>query len=222
MEDVREGFLCPICMLDLGDEVQLTVHFEEKHSNEDSAIVQNFKDFLKQAKKKIVQDEELPGNDYNADFSQEIYGMQPSEYHPVSGILYDILEHSDNKIEVIDKFDQFRLERAKRADIRAMDINKLIVRLERLLSDIPTDPVKRRNHEQSIVPWINEKDVALCPSCAKSFGMTRRKHHCRLCGAVMCEDCSAKVSFDLAQLFYLFFAEAYFCDGDVVFRIYKK
>ena len=29
--------------------------------------------------------------------------------------------------------------------------------------------------------------------------MMRRKHHCRLCGGVMCEDCSDKVSFELAE-----------------------
>ena len=28
---------------------------------------------------------------------------------------------------------------------------------------------------------------------------TRRKHHCRLCGCVMCADCSDHVPFDLAR-----------------------
>jgi hypothetical protein len=28
---------------------------------------------------------------------------------------------------------------------------------------------------------------------------SRRKHHCRLCGAIMCNDCSDSVSFDLAN-----------------------
>jgi rabenosyn-5 len=67
------------------------------------------------------------------------------------------------------------------------------------MCQLPSDPVKRRTHEQSVVPWINEKDVRLCPGCANSFGMTRRKHHCRLCGGVMCSDCSDLVSFELAE-----------------------
>lgn len=209
--EVREGFLCPICMTDLKDEIQLTVHFEEKHSREDPAIVQNFKDLFSKAKKIINKDQSsvsTPSGQNNGtiqdqivqeDFSREFYGLEPSLYHPVSGIHYDILDENDSKVQVFDKFDQFRLERAKRADIRAMDINKLIVRLEKLMTQLPSDPVKRRNHEQSIVPWINEKDVALCPGCAKSFGITRRKHHCRLCGGVMCADCSELVSFELAE-----------------------
>ena len=202
MEGV-EGFWCPICRLKLGDEIQLTVHFDEKHEREDPAIVQNLKDLLSKAKKKIILNEETDFDASNtsniSEFSKELYGLEPSIYHPVSGIHYEILDDNDCKIEMVDKYDQFRLERAKRADIRAMDINKLIVRLEKLIDNLPTDPVKRRNHEQSIVPWINERDVPLCPSCAGSFGMMRRKHHCRLCGGVMCEDCSDKVSFDLAQ-----------------------
>ena len=46
MAEFREGFLCPICMADLGDENQLIVHFDEKHSREDPAIIQNFKELF--------------------------------------------------------------------------------------------------------------------------------------------------------------------------------
>ena len=86
---------------------------------------------------------------------------------------------------------------------------------------MPSDPLKRRSHEQSVVPWLPEDTVKLCPSCAKSFNIARRhrqlvqfpilsifysgvvsarrKHHCRLCGCVMCADCSDHVAFDLAR-----------------------
>lgn len=47
-----------------------------------------------------------------------------------------------------------------------------------------------------LVPWIDGKLVKLCPSCAKSFFLTRRQHHCRLCGSVMCNDCSSFLSVD--------------------------
>ena len=204
MSEVKEGFLCPMCMADLGDDTQLLVHFDEQHSKEDPAIVKSFKDMFAKAKTKIVKDHTpTPTPDTSivdqAEFSKDLYGREPSHNHPVSGIHYDILDESDNKIEVVDKFDQFRLERAKRADLRTSYMNKLILRLDRLMTQLPSDPVKRRNHEMNVVPWINEKDVSLCPGCAKSFGMIRRKHHCRLCGGVMCEECSGLVSFDQAQ-----------------------
>ena len=57
--------------------------------------------------------------------------------------------------------------------MKAMDTNKLILRLERLMTSLPSDPVKRRAHEQSVVTWLPEDDVKLCPNCAKSFNITR-------------------------------------------------
>ena len=44
--EIREGFLCPMCMKDLGTVTQLTQHFEEAHSNEDKAVLQQLKGIL--------------------------------------------------------------------------------------------------------------------------------------------------------------------------------
>ncbi len=54
MVDVKEGFLCPICMKDLGDIPQLQLHFEEEHSKEDPLFLQNVKELFGKAKKKIL------------------------------------------------------------------------------------------------------------------------------------------------------------------------
>ena len=44
--------------------------------------------------------------------------------------------------------------------------------------------------EQSLVMWVPDSEVKSCPFCGRSFGMTRRRHHCRLCGGIMCDRCS--------------------------------
>ncbi|KAF5386824.1 hypothetical protein D9615_001622 [Tricholomella constricta] len=44
-----------------------------------------------------------------------------------------------------------------------------------------------RTAEQRITPWQNDADVAKCPLCSTSFHpLTNRKHHCRLCGQIIC------------------------------------
>lgn len=44
-----------------------------------------------------------------------------------------------------------------------------------------------RAAEQHITPWQNDADVSQCPLCAASFHpITNRKHHCRLCGQIIC------------------------------------
>ena len=81
-----------------------------------------------------------------------------------------------------------------------MSFYQVLVRLERLLRDLPSDPAGRRAHERAAVPWVDEKLVKQCPSCARDFvALHRRKHHCRLCGGVMCSACSDAVEFDYAR-----------------------
>ena len=41
--EIREGFLCPMCMKDLGGVADLQDHFEVAHSNEDKAVLQQLK-----------------------------------------------------------------------------------------------------------------------------------------------------------------------------------
>ncbi|KAG8692578.1 carboxypeptidase Y-deficient [Ceratobasidium sp. 395] len=44
-----------------------------------------------------------------------------------------------------------------------------------------------RAAEQAITKWEDDKDVSACPICITSFHpLTNRKHHCRLCGRVVC------------------------------------
>ncbi|KAF8636575.1 hypothetical protein AX17_003386 [Amanita inopinata Kibby_2008] len=44
-----------------------------------------------------------------------------------------------------------------------------------------------RDAEQRITPWQDDSSVNRCPLCDTSFHpLTNRKHHCRLCGKIMC------------------------------------
>ena len=40
------------------------------------------------------------------------------------------------------------------------------------------------------VLWIDDADARQCACCDKLFTLLRRKHHCRLCGQVICDACS--------------------------------
>lgn len=94
-------------------------------------------------------------------------------------------------------------------DFYAAETNKLIIRLDKIVSCLPSEAAKRREHEQNIVTWVNDEDVQLCPQCAKSFNILRRKHHCRVCGTVQCHQCS--------QFLLLSFASKHYCFTNVLF-----
>lgn len=38
--------------------------------------------------------------------------------------------------------------------------------------------------------WVNDEEVDNCMRCVEPFTWTRRRHHCRACGAVVCTACS--------------------------------
>ncbi|XP_055377171.1 RUN and FYVE domain-containing protein 2-like isoform X3 [Condylostylus longicornis] len=40
--------------------------------------------------------------------------------------------------------------------------------------------------------WAPDKSVTNCKQCNKEFNITRRKHHCRNCGDIFCQNCSDK------------------------------
>ncbi|XP_001951022.1 rabenosyn-5 [Acyrthosiphon pisum] len=162
---VLEGFLCPICKVDFGLDLKLFLHFQEAHS-EDQDLVKSFKDLFGKAKEKILK------NDIGKK-EERYYVWEPQEIG-----------------EVQSHFQYFKHCRNKWVEHFVMETNKTVVRLEKLLCNLPQDPNKRKTHEQTIVHWLDGKDVTRCPDCTKSFNITRRQHHCRLCGSIVCHECS--------------------------------
>jgi len=62
---------------------------------------------------------------------------------------------------------------------------------------------QRHNLERSVVDWEDDASVLQCPFCQQEFSnYTFRRHHCRLCGRVICGDpltaCSTNVGLDVA------------------------
>lgn len=181
---VLEGFICPMCKSDLGDAVQLLNHFQEDHS-EDQDFIKAFKDLYDKAKKKILkQDNQIVSvnNIRRTSTASFDYTFEPQEIGTIT---------NHKKL--------FETTREQRMQRLSVPTNQLIIRLERLLENMPTDPIKRKVHEQNVVAWIDGEAVDRCPNCAGSFYLARRKHHCRTCGSIMCNDCSHFMALNTAR-----------------------
>jgi len=40
------------------------------------------------------------------------------------------------------------------------------------------------------IKWQADNEVIQCPCCKKEFGFFTRRHHCRICGRVFCDECT--------------------------------
>eukprot|EP01119_Soliformovum_irregulare_P011322 TRINITY_DN2824_c2_g1_i1.p1 TRINITY_DN2824_c2_g1~~TRINITY_DN2824_c2_g1_i1.p1 ORF type:complete len:574 (-),score=219.75 TRINITY_DN2824_c2_g1_i1:123-1844(-) len=50
------------------------------------------------------------------------------------------------------------------------------------------DEVELKKHGN----WMSDEHVKYCPLCTKDFNALRRKHHCRRCGRIFCNECSSQ------------------------------
>ncbi|NXK46957.1 RBNS5 protein, partial [Chauna torquata] len=193
--EVREGFLCPLCRKDLQSLRQLQSHYEEEHAGEDGDVrgqLRNLVQKAKRAKKKFLKQE---GDDRTDSGSQERY--ESFSYGGVDPYMWEPQEVGAMRSHLSD----FKKHRAARIDHYVVEVNKLIIRLEKLTSfdRANTESAKIRAIEKSVVPWVNDQDVPFCPDCGNKFSIRNRRHHCRLCGSIMCKKCMELVSLPLAS-----------------------
>ncbi|XP_013194859.2 rabenosyn-5 [Amyelois transitella] len=186
-EEILEGFLCPICKADLKSASQLTSHFESLHSEEQD-VLKSLKDIFGKAKKIILNNDDT---DLKETFDRALkLNYQEHQYYYQEEQVIGVIRSST---------DYFKAVRSARLERYATETNKLLIRLDKLVCNMPADPNQKKQHEQDVVPWLDGSSVKLCPSCAKSFSLTRRKHHCRLCGSILCHDCSVFLDLKVAR-----------------------
>lgn len=131
--------------------------------------------------------------------------------------------YNDHNGLVKDHTDAFTALRRQRVDKHHLEISRLEKRLSKLtqlLADPPDDVANggggllsggrndpRKAMEQSVVTWEEDAKVAKCPFCQLEFGTwTFRRHHCRMCGRVVCADprngCSLEVGLNVNRSEY--------------------
>ncbi|XP_004284359.1 rabenosyn-5 isoform X1 [Orcinus orca] len=192
--EVREGFLCPLCLKDLQSFYQLQSHYEEEHSGEDRDVKGQIKSLVQKARKAKNRLLKREGDDRAESGTQ---GYESFSYGGVDPYMWEPQELGAVRSHLSD----FKKHRAARIDHYVVEVNKLIIRLEKLTAfdRTNTESAKIRAIEKSVVPWVNDQDVPFCPDCGNKFSIRNRRHHCRLCGSIMCKKCMELISLPLAN-----------------------
>uniref|UniRef100_A0A0N4Z043 FYVE-type domain-containing protein n=1 Tax=Parastrongyloides trichosuri TaxID=131310 RepID=A0A0N4Z043_PARTI len=191
-DGIRQGFLCPFCLQDFGDPSNLLNHVEVYHrENVKSDVVEHIKDLFGKAKQKIKVFDNVDNSEKSDKKNDEII-----QQRNISLACYP--EHQD--IGHYRSYQElFSKERDTIVKQTTEDTNQLIIRLDKLITGCPDDPHKRKDFEREVVPWTPDKDSNKCGYCNITFNITKRKHHCRLCGKVICALCSKFLSFITAR-----------------------
>ncbi|CAH0604937.1 unnamed protein product [Chrysodeixis includens] len=185
-DEILEGFLCPICKADLKSASQLTSHFESLHSEEQD-VLRSLKEIFGKAKKIILNNDD---SDLKETFDRALkFSYQEHRWLDEEQVI-GVSRSSTDYLKAV---------RSARLERYATETNKLLIRLDKLVCNMPAEPNQRKQHEQEVVPWLDGSSVKLCPNCAKAFNLTRRKHHCRLCGSILCHDCSTFLDINVAR-----------------------
>ncbi|TWU79088.1 carboxypeptidase Y-deficient [Metarhizium rileyi] len=130
-------------------------------------------------------------------------------------------DHSGVLIDHMNTFSEMRKSKVERQKLEVSRLEKRLSKLTRILANQPDklplqtgsliSPVStltgqkntRKLMEQSVVTWEDDETVSKCPFCQQEFGSwTFRRHHCRICGRVVCADsqtgCSSEISLNVS------------------------
>lgn len=127
-------------------------------------------------------------------------------------------------------FAAIRTKRVERQRLEVQRLEKRLTKLTRMLAEMPQEggvngssllppsligqKNQRKMIEQSLVTWEEDAAVSNCPFCKQEFRpWTFRRHHCRMCGRVVCADpqtgCSSEVGLNVASREFTRHSEQY-------------
>ena len=125
--------------------------------------------------------------------------------------------HGLERDDTID-FEQSRRKTVDQMLLEVSRLEKRLTKLTQLLANPPSDQIttpsnllwplagaksQKKQLEQSVVDWEDDVTILRCPFCQQEFSnYVFRRHHCRLCGRVVCgdptTDCSKEVGLTVA------------------------
>jgi rabenosyn-5 len=130
-------------------------------------------------------------------------------------------DHSGVMVDHTDLFVGTRRKKVERQNLEIQRLEKRLTKLTQLLAYPPEETVgggvglltpvaslagqknARKQLEQSVVTWEEDASVPRCPFCQQEFSWSFRRHHCRMCGRVVCADaqteCSSEVGLNVTK-----------------------
>eukprot|EP00118_Oscarella_pearsei_P025388 m.308108 g.308108 ORF g.308108 m.308108 type:complete len:472 (+) comp43385_c0_seq1:31-1446(+) len=189
--DVKEGFICPMCKRDMKSLPQLHEHFDTAHQR-DRTVPQFLRGFFDKAKR-MIMGEPVPGVSPGTPEQRRARTLSSASEGGIDPAMWDPQEMGETRSH----WDLFKKKRDKSVNQIAIETNKILIRLEKFVSQ--WDKGGKAKKDSDIVSWVPDADATLCYDCKKPFSVSRRRHHCRLTGQVICGKCSRFLPISFAE-----------------------
>ncbi|TMW68237.1 hypothetical protein Poli38472_007909 [Pythium oligandrum] len=125
------------------------------------------------------------------------FGARPTDLQP-TGFMVREAKNRDGFVEI--QFVASVLEKAQLPNLsRRAKLRQLVAKIARL-----EEIVTSRRLSQSLLThqplWVRNRERTVCYGCEAKFNISRRRHHCRLCGEICCSDCCPKMDVALPDV----------------------
>ncbi|GAV27018.1 hypothetical protein PMKS-000479 [Pichia membranifaciens] len=196
----NEDFICPMCNLPMKSLAQLNHHVDSLHLNIPSQDTPLDRKISKNHDKRATSSS-LPGSTVSTTRSG-----QPQHKRVDNGIWSKCCLQCLNDFDgwngvignapLVDKTDDFnRMRKTKREEesLRNLVLERRVQKVfnwivETFNSSGRFSESELRAFENQLTDWQDGHSVSECPICHTDFGFFIRKHHCRICGDIVCGD----------------------------------
>lgn len=141
-----------------------------------------------------------------------------AQYDPDNGKWYNCCHNCFNmrpgyndygtRVDLTETFSKIRSNRSDDKELRKLQLeNRMVTLIDGVIGlylkyqDSILGPVKLDYNisllEKSTVPWKDDSTISNCNICRSKFTILLRKHHCRLCGSIVCDKVDTGCSTEL-------------------------
>nr|CCA18789.1 conserved hypothetical protein [Albugo laibachii Nc14] len=129
-------------------------------------------------------------------FTNRIAGVVKKSYLQPTGIMVREAKSRPGYIEV-----QFVASIIEKADmphnLHRTKLRHLCLKIAKLEEILKSRHFAKKLTVQQQIGWIPNIDRLKCKNCCVKFTLSRRRHHCRVCGEVCCSNCCPKLEVEL-------------------------
>lgn len=175
------------------------IHAEQQEKNN---IEESLSQELSTLQEKLVVQESLKSelereSSVRADLSkklteteQTLKSIQAKSKQLINALQQQVAEQSDIRSKLESDVQKYKSKvQSLQIDLDNSEaVQRDFVKLSQSLQ-IQLEKIRQAETE---VRWQHEEDIDDCNNCKQQFTVTKRKHHCRHCGKIFCNDCISK------------------------------